>query len=577
MRIFEPTSDATAALVIGIAMLPWHAVLAQIIYDPQLVQERTHVCADPAQPPAERVASCTRVMDRARLENSAYAIALDERASALTAVGRTDEAIADYTRAISLAPRDVIAYSNRATLYLESNRLDLGIADLTKVLGIEPANGTALYNRGVAYQRSGKDDRALDDFRAAAGLTPPFAPAQLALDTLSKADLPPTASAVPGAVLGNFALIKKNADICADATQPPAARVTRCTLVLKDAVLHGQELAHVLANRANALMALDKLDDALADLNEAITANPRDEIGLASRATLYIDMNRPDLAEMDLAKLKLINPQNGTTFYNAGVTEQRTGARDKARDDFRNAVRLLPAFAPAHVALGVLLAADDPSAALAQFNQAIELDPQSQALNSRASLYLSLGQFEPAIRDFDELLAHDSSNSLAYLNRGVAKERQGELQSALEDYTRSIAVAPSASAHFDRANLYVQLDQPEKALADFNAAVAIDPKNVKALIGRADENYGARRLAESLADYTRVIEVQPNNAEVFFKRGSVYFDMGDFAAAYRDYSVSLSLDPKQPDVLRNRALAAQRMGTTTDAAKDRQRARAAEP
>ena len=560
MRILGPSSGATAALLMCFAVLPLAAVLAQGTHDPQLLQEKAQTCADPARPPAERVASCTRFIDRANLVNGARAAALHERAEALNALGKRDEAIADYTRAISLAPRDMTAYSNRATLYLASERLDLAIADLTKVIGSEPANGAALYNRGVAYQRSGKDDKAQDDFRAAAGLTPPFAPAQLALDALTKADLPRAASAVPGAVVGNFAVIKKNADLCADANQPAAARVTSCTLVRKEAVLHGQELAHVLDNRANALMALGKRDEALADLNDAMVANPRDEIGLASRATLYIDMNRADLAEIDLAKLKLINPQNGTTFYNAGVSEQRTGALDKALDDYRNAEQLLPSFAPVHVALGVLLTPKDPEAALTQFNQALELDPQSPALKSRASLHLSQGRFEPAIHDFDELIARDGTDNLAYLNRGVAKERLGNLESALDDYGRSIALAASASAHFDRANLYLQLDQPDKALADFDAALTLDPKNVKALIGRADVNYGARRFAASLADYTRVAEAQPKSAEVFFKRGSVYFDMGDFAAAYRDYSVSLSLDPKQPDVLRNRALAAERMG-----------------
>jgi tetratricopeptide (TPR) repeat protein len=542
LRTLDPTSGAAAALLICFGVLCGGAALAQVGVDPQAVQ-KAQVCADPAQPSAERVRSCAGVIERAGLAKSAYAAALDERAEALNALGRTDEAI----------------------------------ADLTKVIGIEPANGAALYSRGVAYQRSGKDDKALNDFRAAAGLTPPFAPAQLALDTLAKADLPRAASAVPGAILGNFAIIKKNADLCADATQPPAVRVTGCTLVWKEAVLHGQELAHVLDNRANALMALGKRDDALADLNEAISANPRDEIGLASRATLYLDMNRTDLARADLDKLKLINPTNGTTFYNAGVAEQAIGDLDKAVDDYRTAARLLPSFAPAHAALGVVLKAKDPNAALAEFNRALELDAQSTALNSRAGLYLSLGQFEAAIRDFDALIARDSANNLAYLNRGVAQERLGNLQSALEDYGRSIAAAPSASAHFDRANLYVQLDQPEQALADFNAALAIDPKNIKALLGRADENYGARHLADSLADYTLVIEAQPKNAEVFFKRGSVYFDLGDFAAAYRDYSTSLELDPKQPDVLRNRGLAAERMGTLKDAQKDRQRAQVAAP
>ncbi len=532
LRILEPTAGAIV-LLIGCVTLSCRALHAQVDHDPQLLQQKAQealVCVDPARPASDRLRSCTELMDRPGLAKSARAAILVQRADALNALGKRDEAI----------------------------------ADLTKAIGIEPASGMALYNRGLAYQRNGELDKALADFHSAAHLLPPFAPAQAALEILREAD---TATAA------------ENAHICADAAQPPAARVARCTLVLKlkQAVLADSERAHVLGNRANALIALGKRDDALADLSGALTLNPRDEIALASRATLYMDTNRPDLAETDLFKLKLINPTNGTTFYNAGVADQRVGDFAKALDDYRTAVRLLPSFAPAHAALGVLLKAQDPNAALAEFNQALALDAQSPALKSRASLNLSLGQREAAIHDFDALIARDSSDSLAYLNRGVAKEQLGDLESALEDYDRSIAVAPSASAHFDRANLYLQLDQPQKAIADFTAALALDPKNIKALIGRADVNYGARRLAESREDYTRVIESQPENADAFFKRGSVYFDMGDFAAAYRDYSVSLALDPKQPDVLRNRALAAERMGTARDAEKDRQRARADEP
>jgi tetratricopeptide (TPR) repeat protein len=549
-------------LLIGFAVLCAHTAFAQSAHDPLLVQEKARLCADPAQPPAQRVASCTHFMQRGRLANSAYAAALEERAEALEALGRRDEAIADYSHAISLAPRDVVAYSDRAMLYLASDRLDAGIADLTRVLGIEPANATALYNRGVAYQRRGDLDKALADLRSAASSQPPFAAAQQALATLSQADTPPAVAEIPGAVIGDYPTVRKNANVCADPMQPPAARVTSCTLVRKQTVLAGAELARVLDNRANAFMALGRRDEALTDLSAALTANPRDEIGLASRATLYIDMNRPDLADADLTRLKLINPGNGTTFYNAGVAEQRTGALARALDDYRKAVLLLPSFAPAHLALGVLLKAQDPSAALVQFNQAIELDPQSPALKSRASLNLSAGRFAQAVSDFDQVIAHDGTDSLAYLNRGAAKEQLEDLDGALADYDRSITAAASTSAYFDRANLYVRLEQPERALADFDAALTIDPKNIKALLGRADVHYGARRLAQSRDDYSRAIALDPKNAAAFFSRGSVYFDMGDFAAAYRDYSASLGLDPNQPDVLRNRALAAQRMGSS---------------
>jgi tetratricopeptide (TPR) repeat protein len=238
---------------------------------------------------------------------------------------------------------------------------------------------------------------------------------------------------------------------------------------------------------------------------------------------------------------------------------------------------LLPSFARAHVDLGRLLKGVDPSASLQELGDAIQLDPwipDAAAFKVRATLNLSLGQLEPALEDLNQVIARDDQDGAAYLNRGFVKEKQGSLQGALLDYSRSIAIAPSASAYFNRAGVYAQMDEPDKAVLDFSAGLAIDPKNVAARMGRADLNHAAGRYPDSRDDYTRLIAAQPKNADLFFKRGNVYFDMGDFAAAFRDYSVSLVLDPNQPDVLYNRAVASERMGSVKDAENDRRRARA---
>src|SRR6185437_16836718 len=211
-------------------------------------------------------------------------------------------------------------------------------------------------------------------------------------------------------------------------------------------------------------------------------------------ASLYLASNQPNPAITDLDAVISSEPANGTAFYNRGVAHELIGKPDAAVQDYRNAIRLLPAFAPARAALGRLLRAKDPHAALTELGAAIKLDPHSDALRSRGTVNLSLDHPEQALHDLDAVIAKDGSDSVAYLNRGVAHEKLGDLRSAIADYSRSIELAPSVSAYLDRANAYTRQQLPDRALADFNSAVTLDPRNIKALLGRADANYARNSL-----------------------------------------------------------------------------------
>jgi tetratricopeptide (TPR) repeat protein len=52
--------------------------------------------------------------------------------------GKYDEAIADYTKAISLDPNDATAYTNRGLAYESKGEVDRAIADYTKAIEINP-------------------------------------------------------------------------------------------------------------------------------------------------------------------------------------------------------------------------------------------------------------------------------------------------------------------------------------------------------------------------------------------------------------------------------------------------------
>jgi tetratricopeptide (TPR) repeat protein len=328
----------------------------------------------------------------------------------------------------------------------------------------------------------------------------------------------------------------------------------------------------VYDNRGITMHAMGERDKAIADFSRAIALDPQDRIAYSNRATLYLGSGEMNLAIADLSEVLRANPADGMAAYNRGTAYERSGQLDKALEDYRSAVRLQPSYAPASAALGRLLKDKDPQEAIAELSAAIRLDPKSPALRSRAILYLALARFDDALQDFDRVIATDGSDSLAFLDRGVAQEKLGDLQAAIGDYTRSIELAPVAPAYINRGNAYLRSKQLEKALADFTAAVALEPANLAALMGRADTSYARKSMSETLVDYSQVIDLDPKNVVAYFRRGNVHFDLREYAAAFSDYSDSLKLDPNQPVVLYNRSLAAARMGRLKEANDDRQRA-----
>jgi len=76
-----------------------------------------------------------------------------------------ENAIKDYTRAISIGPVSAEVYADRGIVYGFTGQQENAVADFTKALEINPKNTKALFNRGVTYGNMGQADRAIIDFR----------------------------------------------------------------------------------------------------------------------------------------------------------------------------------------------------------------------------------------------------------------------------------------------------------------------------------------------------------------------------------------------------------------------------
>jgi tetratricopeptide (TPR) repeat protein len=81
-------------------------------------------------------------------------------------------AIADYSKAIDLDPKDTIAYFNRGGAKQMKGDLDGAIADYSKAIDLNPKYAIAYSNRGVAKKTKGDLDGAIADFTKAIDLDP---------------------------------------------------------------------------------------------------------------------------------------------------------------------------------------------------------------------------------------------------------------------------------------------------------------------------------------------------------------------------------------------------------------------
>src|SRR5918999_1680126 len=106
------------------------------------------------------------------LPAAARAEALRCRARAHRNLGRYDEALADFNRAIELDPDRAWAIASRGQTYQALRRFDEALADFARAIELDPDRDWAIADRGETYRLAGRFDEALADFARALELDP---------------------------------------------------------------------------------------------------------------------------------------------------------------------------------------------------------------------------------------------------------------------------------------------------------------------------------------------------------------------------------------------------------------------
>lgn len=115
------------------------------------------------------------------------------------------------------------------------------------------------------------------------------------------------------------------------------------------------------------------------------------------------------------------------------------------------------------------------------------------------------------IRGCSAVIAQEPGATWAYITRSYAYERDGQYERALADGNRAVELDPQhPMAHINRAAAYIGLGDYTKAISDTERAIELDPQSAVAFVNRAYayEQLGARERA--IADYRRALEIDRN-------------------------------------------------------------------
>lgn len=84
------------------------------------------------------------------------------------------------------------------------------------------------------------------------------------------------------------------------------------------------------------------------------------------------------------------------------------------------------------------------------------------------------GHFQSAIKDYTKAVEINPMHSRAFYNRAFCYDRLHAYQEALADYTAALHIEPSATAYHNRGTVLERLGREEEALLDYAAAISAD-------------------------------------------------------------------------------------------------------
>ncbi|HIP36130.1 MAG TPA: tetratricopeptide repeat protein [Crocinitomix sp.] len=266
-------------------------------------------------------------------------------------------------------------------------------------------------------------------------------------------------------------------------------------------------------------------------------------------------------------------PKYIEAYYNMSVIEYDNKNYDRAIKYCVNALKISKTKAPIHRQLAksyFMIENYDSSAYYSKI--ATLLDPKSDE-----SFYI-LAKSENNIKKYEKALNHinkaiDLNNTVAdYFNvKGIANFGLENFDDAKTDFNKVIELEPgNTSVYKNLANVYIALDEPEKALENIDKGIssATGNEKIQYLLLKGNYYHTIGELDNAKASYEEAYKLNNQSPVVLTNMAAVMIDKSKFEEAVQYCDKAIELDPTMTEAYFNRGIANEMLRKTNEACAD---------
>lgn len=419
-------------------------------------------------------------------------------------------AMADYNYALELRPYNAAALFNRALLRYEVRDFNRAVKDLEEVLKIEPDNFHARYNRALILLELGEYRQALNGFDEIVKKYPRFYPAYYAM-------------AEAWHKMGDMRQAILNVNKAEDLIKKYVKNPTKFKLD-RPTIASGANTKGFDETATDPEGEEDETDiKVMEKFNQLVTVGATQNPQLS-----YNEKIKGRVQDRDMS----IEPEPvyAVSFFESPKSLRTTSNYFRELDDFNQGGYVAEKIylTPGNVGL------DNEEAVQSIFRRAEYYNGVIADGAARPADYLALGvaqtmlkNYPAAIAALDKALEVDPRFTVALMARGYIRQMQASSPSV------ETAVETAVEAELKRRGAMKEMAD---AVADYDAALAINPRLVYAWFNKGNLYYALRDYTSAMQCYSEALRIDPEFGQAYYNRGISYLQLGNKRQAFIDLS-----------------------------------------
>ncbi len=269
---------------------------------------------------------------------------------------------------------------------------------------------------------------------------------------------------------------------------------------------------------AQRLQAEGRYRDALDEIEAYLTRGDTTPAALLLHANLLYTLDRVQEASDELTDLLEAGPEVAGPAHCLLARIYASSAPAKAEKHRRQGETLLPETPDAYSLRGIT--AQDSETATRWLTRALDLNPgHYPSRKARAFMALSVRDYALLARDAEALVVGRPKDSLGYALRAIARRESGQLEAAMEDHDRAVALCDIQGElpelYNQRRETYMQMERADAALLDAKRCLSLKPDDLQYKLHVFASLLALGQFEAARTEYQEIVRGNPKLAERF--------------------------------------------------------------